>query len=1099
MKNQIKSTANSLRRQADTIASNNSSKNVSQYTKEEIKTLIPDLHVRQIEKELQNEELMLSRKEATEAAEKFSDLYDFAPSAYFTLNNQGEIIELNLYLSTLLGGNRSVLKNQKFGNFVTEEIRPIFNLFLDKVFRSNKKETCELTLFIKDSLPVYVLLSGFVPENGDICLVSMVDISERKLTEMELVESESRYHTLFNATFEAVFLTDSDGSILSANPAACSMFKLSEEDLKKKGRKGILDLSDPRLVLALEEREKTGKFNGELSFVKGNGEKFPGEVSSTIFKDKDGNDRTSMIVRDITERKQADSLLNQERELYQDLVNSQPAGVYRIRVFPKEKWDKDGWNSKEKLPYRMELANDRFCEILGVTSLQFEENPFVIFDLIHPDEKEGFVKQNEEANTKLIPFCWDGRVIIHQKTIWVHFESLPRQLPNGDVLYTGIVYDISSRKQAEEALAYQSRLQHLLMQISAEFINRPLAQLESCISVSLRDLGLFVGADRSYIFSYDFERQIATNTHEWCDTNIEPQIDILRVVPLSELPGWQEAHGRNESIYMPDVLSLEPGIVKDMFVGLGIKSLLAVPMMINEECKGFVGFDSVRSHHSYTGNEQNLLKVFAQMLVNIQLREHTEEALKASEDKYRTMIEFSNDLIWILDTEGCFTFLNDMALRTTGIKSEEWIGKSFVPLIIEDDLPMINDIFDKTLYGEPSRYELRLIKTDESLLTISVNTSPIYYSGEIVGLVSFGQDITEQKRAEEALRESEELYRNLVLRIPDGVYKSTVEGKFVEVNPAMVKMLGYENKEEMLALDIKSQLYFDISDRESKSLNDSNEEMSVFRLKKKDGSGIWVEDHGWYNLDNTGGIISHEGVLRDITSRKMAQDALMESETILKKTLMESSDLIDITTEGIDFQKILDSILGLSGAKYAGFNIFDEHGQDFTTVALSGIKEILMIASSYLGFELINKKWKHDPIRFEKIKDKTITRFESFHELTGFSIPDTISKLIEKTFNLGDVIIVKIKKGNKSIGDFTLLYSRGETIKNIELVTLFANQVGLYIERKNAEEALNEKMEELIRLQRLTIGRELTMIELKKEVNELLRKNGEQEKYNIVV
>jgi|GEM_PF-765794 len=924
------------------------------------------------------------------------------------------------------------------------------------------------------------------------------DISERKFAEMELVESESRYHTLFNASFEAVFLTAPDGEIFSANPAACAMFMLSEDELKQKGRSGILDLSDQRLSWALEVREKTGKFSGELSFVKGSGETFPGDLSSTIFKDKDGNDRTSMIIRDITGRKQAEALLNQERELYLDLVNSQPAGVYRIRVFPIEKWDEDGWNSKVNSPYCMELASERFCEILGVTRQQFEENPLLIVDLIHPDEKEGFVTRNEEANTKLIPFFWEGRMIIHQKITWIHLESLPRQLPNGDVLYTGIVYDISVQKQTEEALAYQSRLQHLLMHISAEFINLPLSKLESGISVSLHDLGLFVGADRSYIFSYDFDRQIATNTYEWCDAGIEPQIDHFKEVPMSEMPGWAETHGRNESIYIPDVRSMDPGFLKDVFLQQGIKSLLAVPMMINDECIGFVGFDSVRSHHLYTENEQILLKVFAQMLVNIQLRKQSEDALKTSEDKYRTMIEFSNDLIWILDTEGCFTFLNEMALKTTGYKYEEWIGKSFVPLILEEDLPMISDVFHKTIYGEPCSYELRLIKTDESILTISVNTSPVYVSGEIVGIVSFGQDITEHKRAEDALRESEELYRNLVSRIPDGVYKSTVEGKFVDVNPALVRMLGYGSKEELLGIDIKSQLYFDISDRESKTLNGQNEEMSVFRLKKKDGSGIWIEDHGWYNFSDNGGIISHEGVLRDITVRKLAQDALLESENMLKKTLFESSGLIENTSEGIDFQKILDTILGLSGAKYAGFNVFDEEGLEFTTVALSGIKENILKASSYLGFEIINKKWKHDPVRTEKIKDRTITRFDSLHELADFSIPDSISKIIEKTFNIGEVIIVKIKKENKAIGDFTLFFSREETIKNTELVTLFANQVGLFIERKNAEESLNEKMDELIRFQRLTVGRELTMIKLKKEVNELLMKNGEKGKYTIV-
>ncbi len=138
------------------------------------------------------------------------------------------------------------------------------------------------------------------------------------------------------------------------------------------------------------------------------------------------------------------------------------------------------------------------------------------------------------------------------------------------------------------------------------------------------------------------------------------------------------------------------------------------------------------------------------------------------------------------------------------------------------------------------------------------------------------RDITEQKLAEKSLRQSEELYRNLVFQIPDGVYKSSPGGKFIDVNPAMVKMLGYDSKEEFLQIDIKTQLYFNISDREQRVLKGKSDVISVFELKKKDGTGIWVEDHGWYNKDLDGNIISNEGVLRDITERLDAENELRE-------------------------------------------------------------------------------------------------------------------------------------------------------------------------------------------------------------------------------
>ncbi|MCX5976839.1 MAG: PAS domain-containing sensor histidine kinase, partial [Coprothermobacterota bacterium] len=110
----------------------------------------------------------------------------------------------------------------------------------------------------------------------------------------------------------------------------------------------------------------------------------------------------------------------------------------------------------------------------------------------------------------------------------------------------------------------------------------------------------------------------------------------------------------------------------------------------------------------------------------------------------------------------------------------------------------------------------------------------------------------------------------------DGVYRSSHEGKFLEVNPAMVKMLGYESKEELLAIDIKSQLYFAPEDRESAALVEKLEEMGVFRLRKKDGSEIWVEDHGRHVVNDEGAVLYHEGVLRDITDRKQLEERIRQ-------------------------------------------------------------------------------------------------------------------------------------------------------------------------------------------------------------------------------
>jgi PAS domain S-box-containing protein len=150
------------------------------------------------------------------------------------------------------------------------------------------------------------------------------------------------------------------------------------------------------------------------------------------------------------------------------------------------------------------------------------------------------------------------------------------------------------------------------------------------------------------------------------------------------------------------------------------------------------------------GNTIGILGIFW----DITERRQIEEALKESEERYRTIIEYSNDMIWTLDTEGLFLFFNKRSEEITGYKLKDWRGKSFAPLIQKEELPKIIEVFHKTLSGEPQQYEVTVKKVDGNNLILSVNTAPIYSKGKVIGTVSCGRDITEHKKAEEQIKES---------------------------------------------------------------------------------------------------------------------------------------------------------------------------------------------------------------------------------------------------------------------------------------------------------------------------------------------------------
>jgi signal transduction histidine kinase len=185
----------------------------------------------------------------------------------------------------------------------------------------------------------------------------------------------------------------------------------------------------------------------------------------------------------------------------------------------------------------------------------------------------------------------------------------------------------SQRKRTENDLNYQLRLRNLLANLSSTFINLPLEAVEERIRMSLAEMGSFVDADRAYIFACDFQRRTQSNTHEWCAEGISPQIDALQDLPLDTTPTVLEALLHGERLQIPDVQALPPGPERDLLEPQGIKSLLLIPMLHEKRFLGFIGFDSVRERRLFSESEQQILELFAQLLVNVQIRRRYEKEL----------------------------------------------------------------------------------------------------------------------------------------------------------------------------------------------------------------------------------------------------------------------------------------------------------------------------------------------------------------------------------------------------------------------------------------------------------------------------------------
>lgn len=171
-----------------------------------------------------------------------------------------------------------------------------------------------------------------------------------------------------------------------------------------------------------------------------------------------------------------------------------------------------------------------------------------------------------------------------------------------------------------------------------------------------------------------------------------------------------------------------------------------------------------------------------------------------------------------------------------------------------------------------------------------------------------------------------------------------------------------------------------------------------------------------------------------------------------------SEEFLQINEQEIDYQKVTDEFLNICGARYATFNLFDDDGRGFTTKTISGHKDSIQKDLEVLGFKIVGKSWKHDPVRSEKIKAGIITRFSSVKELSGEVIPRLAIDILEKTFNIGEVVVVKILRKNVMIGDFTLVMEKGKRFDKESIAELYTRQLGMVITRKRSEaELINAK------------------------------------------